>query len=231
MVSLRLNGSAWSCDNRLVVCRLAVLAMICGCGRIGFGDPSDVTIPCTTPLLRDDFDHAIDSTLWQPTSSMAVGGALTLMPERVGAFVGLTTELQYDYSNHWIAFRMIAPPALGSMGAAGIRLFLPGEQDYPYVVVRDGMVAVGSYTPTTTAPLLEIAHDPVEHRLIRMRHSGATVHWDVSADAATWTELAQAMTPTIWGRSYLRVYASDEAEPLDAEATLDAVVVCADVTR
>ena len=189
---------------------------MCACGRFGFepadlqsGDgaigPTDVAPvgACgATTVLADDFQATAASASWivqQSAQSTVAQGAgtmrVTFVPTvQINTLDGYKQASVVDFTGTCSVVDVVGIP---SAGTAASVLFNIGTTSV------NARFDVGTYAAGTSITSIcahgnlidhldSRAYDPVAHRYLRLRNSGGTWFWEVSADGATFTTVASS---------------------------------------
>jgi beta-mannanase len=182
----------------------------------------------TSGIARLDWTSvAVDYTEPAPKAKLATaalttwtGQSLFTLPAAshvvVDGKLNITTAAAYPTTITTAAYDLTESYFYADMGA------IPSRTSYNFEIYLS--VYIGGTTDANSASVMwtadkitarrmvggtaqdstELTYNPVAHRYFRIRHSGATLYWETSPDAQTWTVLRSEATP--WGGVINTVY-------------------------
>ncbi|MCG0061736.1 hypothetical protein L0F81_00280 [Streptomyces tricolor] len=151
-------------------------------------------------LLLDDFDDGVrDPVRWSGSyGAVSEAGGRARVPVSTG-FSGYASAPQYTLAGAQVACRVYPPAVGGAASEARAEVFVitaVGGTDAGFSLnAVTGELACllrsGYYDP---APVT-VVYSSTAHAWMRLREVNGSLHWDVSADAGTWTTLRTAASP------------------------------------
>jgi len=205
----------WS--TRLVV---VIVTCACACGRLGFAPdpradatdaslaPGDIAPPSVcgnTILLAEAFTASTPGPQWTVTQSTGItasqgGGTLrftfgsTASPPEAA---GYTLASPIDFTDTCTVIEMTRIPDPTTTALVVIQIGI-GNPDLRFEELSGSLRSIYQMTSNSINHIDTRAHDPVAHRFLRLRNSGASSwYWEVSTDGVTFTTIASKTNSTV----------------------------------
>lgn len=166
--------------------------------------------PCgSMALLRDDFGDTVTGAQWYST----VGSGVRVVETAGHLAIALGTgtagvEGRYTSRNAYdLRASSIAATVLRTTGEyTAIEVRDPDRRGGAIGVERTTLVALVLDDAIETQRA-QVAYDPARHRHWRLREAGGTLHWETSADLATWSLLHAEPLPMTGTLAHARLVA------------------------
>lgn len=194
----------------------ALLVLVAGCGRVGFGAISTtdaaapnvvIVIPdgpvsmsaCgSNTLLADSFDTTPGS-VWQVTNQNGLTAQETGGNEEIdfgasvsgGMYAYFRSTTAYPVAGLCAQAEIAGTPDFAKVGAA-IYFKLRTSQLEVEFFAHDGVLDLRSRANNKVTIQGTVTWDPVALRFVRLRQAGGVTYWDTSPDGAIYTQQAAA---------------------------------------
>lgn len=154
--------------------------------------------------LSDDFDDgSVDAGKW-PNNYNTAGappveaGGRAQVPCDTG-FSAYASAAAYTLADSMAWVEMYPPEDGGATDEAWSQLLISSSTSGTDIVFEvnaaTGLLNMGSRTSFVDPDAVTLTYDPDEHRWLRVRETGDTLHWDTSPDGLTWTERRAIASP------------------------------------
>jgi hypothetical protein len=160
--------------------------------------------------ISEDFGAADTSghRFWYDSGASVVSGQLNLAVH-AAYDSGITSVYRFDFTNSSLSAQFIQPPNIGN---GTTETFLMAKLDNNNNKVQwawgNGQLNAQAIVNGAYTTVGSIAYNASTTKYLRMRHDGAKVQWDYSADGLTWTTVGTGWTPTFpVNNLYLLLYA------------------------
>jgi hypothetical protein len=185
-------------------------------------DASNPDCPGGVLALQEDFeDGQLSPQLWTKYASANASVSekdgvlefdLDVSPTPTYAFLG--SQKQYDLSGCNVFVKIAEVTKSGNSAYSTFGL-ASSEKDYVIFAKSDGYLDLEIYKDDVSLPVLAVPYNPLWHRWWRFRVD-SKLHWDVSADGSSWTELASTALPfSLSAVSVVLEAAAEQPESID----------------
>lgn len=171
---------------------LLIAAAVGGCGRINFDAPIDASgvETCVHPPTTDDFNDNATSQMWSLRQDVGVtvvetAGQLviTLPGSMAGMHYGGYQMMTAGDLRDRCVFVTVAETPAGSDLAETVFLIADPTQHLGFAIEHNDLEAymnAGTFTVLSMVP-----HDPIAHRILRLREVSGELIWEASPDLST----------------------------------------------